>query len=198
MKKRFDKTVRNTPFQPTDVGVYLKYGKLLDLRVLIPKKLPGGARELLEPWRDAPVTNIRALLGCIKKLTGLGVEVIIYPDAEEYINTALYLFRVKQRMDEIRKDPENHPLRKTLLNAELLPYQLDGIAFAVGAGRAVLTNDMGLEKIIQGIGVAELLSRDVDISKELHLSGFLEITVALGDSPVFRKVVSDRTGQRRR
>ena len=43
---------------------------------------------------------------------------------------------------------------------ELLPYQLDGIAFAVGAGRAVLADDMGLGKTIQGVGVAELLARE--------------------------------------
>jgi len=50
---------------------------------------------------------------------------------------------------------------------ELLPYQLDGIAFATGAGRAVLADDMGLGKTIQGIGVAELLSRISDIKKVL-------------------------------
>ncbi len=50
-------------------------------------------------------------------------------------------------------------LRKTLLNAELLPYQLDGIAFAAGAGRAVLADEMGLGKTIQGVGVAEFLAQ---------------------------------------
>ena len=63
--------------------------------------------------------------------------------------------------------PSNHPLRKELLNAELLPYQLDGIAFATGAGRAVLADDMGLGKTIQGIGVAELLARLADIRRVL-------------------------------
>jgi SNF2 family DNA or RNA helicase len=58
-------------------------------------------------------------------------------------------------------------LRKTLLKGELLPYQLDGIAFAVGAGRAVLADDMGLGKTIQGIGVAEMLSQEAGISKIL-------------------------------
>jgi SNF2 family DNA or RNA helicase len=68
---------------------------------------------------------------------------------------------------DIRKDPANHPLRKTLLKTELLPYQLDGIAFAAGAGRAVLADDMGLGKTIQGIGLAELLSRQASITKVL-------------------------------
>src|SRR5207247_9504318 len=50
---------------------------------------------------------------------------------------------------------------------ELLPYQLDGIAFAAGAGRAVLADDMGLGKTIQAIGVSELLAREAGISKVL-------------------------------
>jgi SNF2 family DNA or RNA helicase len=67
----------------------------------------------------------------------------------------------------IRTDPKNHPLRTSLLKSELLPFQLDGIAFAAGAGRAVLADDMGLGKTIQGIGVAEMLSRHAAISKVL-------------------------------
>jgi hypothetical protein len=30
----------------------------------------------------------------------------------------------------------------------LLPYQLDGIAFAAGAGRSVLADDMGLARLL--------------------------------------------------
>jgi len=50
---------------------------------------------------------------------------------------------------------------------ELLPYQLDGIAFAAAAGRAILADDMGLGKTIQAIGMAELLAREADIRKVL-------------------------------
>ena len=58
-------------------------------------------------------------------------------------------------------------MRKELLKAELLPYQMDGIAFAVGAGRAILADDMGLGKTIQGIGVAELLAQLAGIQRVL-------------------------------
>jgi SNF2 family DNA or RNA helicase len=75
--------------------------------------------------------------------------------------------RLAKAADEIRSDPSRHPLRNELLNADLLPYQLDGIAFAVAAGRAVLADDMGLGKTIQGIGVAELLARLADIRRVL-------------------------------
>src|SRR3990172_8021123 len=70
-------------------------------------------------------------------------------------------------MAEIRKDPARHPLRKQLLKVELLPYQLDGIAFAAGVGRAILADDMGLGKTIQGVGTAEMLAREAGISRVL-------------------------------
>lgn len=54
-----------------------------------------------------------------------------------------------------------------ILETELLPYQLEGIAFAAAAGRAVLADDMGLGKTIQGIGLAELLDREAGIKKVL-------------------------------
>ena len=94
-------------------------------------------------------------------------EVTIYPDAEEYINDSLYRERVGKKVNEIRANLSKHPLSKNLLNTELLPYQLDGVAFAVGRGGAVIADDMGLGKTIQGIGVSELLAQDAEISKVL-------------------------------
>jgi SNF2 family DNA or RNA helicase len=101
------------------------------------------------------------------QLERLGREVTVYPDAEEYIQQRLFLDRLQSLAADIRQDPENHPLRQSLLNVTLLPYQLDGIAFAVGAGRTILADDMGLGKTIQGIGVAELLAREAGIRKVL-------------------------------
>ena len=76
------------------------------------------------------------------------------------------------------------------MKTDLLPYQLDGIAFAVGAGRAVIADDMGLGKTIQGIGVAELLSQDADISRCLSFA--LLLSSPSGD---WRSAVYDRDCQ---
>jgi hypothetical protein len=164
VKKRFRKTVRETPHRIKDIGIHLKYGEEVELRLLVPEDLDPKTTSLLRPFMNKPIQDIRGLLERVKRVEGLGREVTIYPDAEEYIGRALYLERIKDRVAEIRRDPQNHPLRKTLLKTDLLPYQLDGIAFAVGAGRAVLADDMGLGKTIQGIGVAELLSIEADRS----------------------------------
>ncbi len=167
VKKRFNKTVKNTPYEVKDICIHIQYGEKLELQVLVPKDLDTETMELLRPVTNKSINDVRDLLVRIKKIENLGHGITIYPDAEEYMNKRLYLERIKRKVNEIRKDPENHPLRKTLLNVDLLPYQLDGIAFAVGAGRAILADDMGLGKTIQGIGAAELLSAEAGISKVL-------------------------------
>jgi superfamily II DNA or RNA helicase len=150
-----------------NIAVYMNYGEDMELRLLVPENLDQQAMALLHPFKRKPVKNVRSLVECIRTLQNRGHDVTVYPDAEEYINKDLYYERVKKKVREIRNDPGKHPLRKTLLKTELLPYQLDGIAFATGSGRAVIADDMGLGKTIQGIGVAELLSQDADISRVL-------------------------------
>jgi SNF2 family DNA or RNA helicase len=147
--------------------VHLSYGKQLELRMLLPAKLDERANGIVRPIRDKPITDLPDLLKRIRRLEGQGVSVTVYPDAEEYVQTRLLQQRIAATVTEIRRDPKRHPLRTTLLKVELLPYQLDGIAFAAGAGRAILADDMGLGKTIQGIGMAELLAREAGIRKVL-------------------------------
>jgi SNF2 family DNA or RNA helicase len=91
----------------------------------------------------------------------------VHPDAEEHIQEQLLRERLRGVVEAIRRDPAGHPPRRELLHSELLPYQLDGIAFAAGAGRAILADEMGLGKTIQGMGVAELLRREIGIERVL-------------------------------
>ncbi len=103
----------------------------------------------------------------IQAIEGLGAQVNVYPDAEEMIQQALIRKRLRHLAQGIQTNSEKHPLRDSLLKSKLLPYQLEGIAFLVGSGRAVLADDMGLGKTIQAIGAAELLAREVDIRRVL-------------------------------
>lgn len=167
IKARFPAQVLKTPYQIKEVALYLHYGRAIELRLLMPQDLGGEEKALLAPIADAAITDMKDLLRRIKALEDLGTVVHIYPDAEECIEQQLYRLRVQARVAEIRKDPAHHPLRCELLKVPMLPYQLDGVAFAVGAGRAILADDMGLGKTIQGIGMAELLARDADIARVL-------------------------------
>ena len=167
VKRRFPAPVRNEPYERKGISVHLSYGEELELRLLLPKQPDRELEPVVGPLRDRPVTDVFDLLRRVQTLEKMGTEVTVYPDAEEYLQQWLFQHHIEGKVAEIRKSPARHPLRKELLKAELLPYQLDGIAFALGAGRAVLADDMGLGKTIQGIGVSELLAREAGISKVL-------------------------------
>jgi hypothetical protein len=167
VRRRFPDPVRKKPYRQRDIAVHLSYGTALELRLLLPDRLEEKAAALVRPIRDKAITDLHDLLGRIRRLAAQGHTVTVYPDAEEYLQTRLTQHRIAATVAAIRRDPKAHPLRKSLLKVELLPYQLDGIAFAAAAGRAILADDMGLGKTIQAIGMAELLAREADIRKVL-------------------------------
>src|SRR5437868_8963669 len=167
LKRRFTETELKRPYHRRTIGVHVQYRDQATLRLLLPERLDPEASEVLGKLRDRDIEDVPDLLKRIQHLERRGRTINIYPDAEEFIQRRLLQDRIARRVAEIRRQPESHPLRRELLKAELLPYQLDGIAFAACAGRAVLADDMGLGKTIQAIGVSELLAREVGISKVL-------------------------------
>ena len=165
-RELFPSWKRAAPFVPVKAAVYLQYGSDIELRLQAPLD-KNGAGNLLAPFLGKPVEDIQGFMKAISECTARGMDVVMYPDAEQYITIRLHQKSLSKLVAEIRHAPNRHPLRKALLKVELLPYQMEGIAFAAGMGRAVLADDMGLGKTIQGIGVAELLARECDISRVL-------------------------------
>ena len=167
VRRQFPNSMRNRPYRRREISVHVSYGKEMELRMLVPPELDERASAIVLPIRDRAIADLPDLLARIRRLEAQGIPLTVYPDAEEYIQTRLLQRRIATTSAEIRRNPASHPLRTTLLKAEILPYQLDGIAFAAGAGRAILADDMGLGKTLQGIGIAELLARETDIRKVL-------------------------------
>jgi superfamily II DNA or RNA helicase len=166
-RRRFSAADMKRPFRQKSIAVAVHYGREMELRMLLPERLDEETASIIGKLRNEPVDDMHDLLKRIRHLERLGQQVQIYPDAEEFIQQRLFEQKISERVAEIRRDPKSHPLRTELLKTELLPYQLDGIAFAVGAGRAILADEMGLGKTIQGVGVAELLAREAAITKVL-------------------------------
>ena len=166
-RRRFAPATRNRPYQQRTLSVHLAYGEAIELRLLVPSRLSDRAKAIVRPICDRPITDLPDLLRRIRRLEADGSPVTVYPDAEDYIQNRLVQQKIASAVASIRSDPKAHPLRKTLLKVDLLPYQLDGIAFAAGARRAILADEMGLGKTIQGIGVAEFLAQFAGIRKVL-------------------------------
>ncbi len=167
VRVRFPKKKLNKPYQRQNVSLRLDYGDPIGLRFNIPAETDRAIERLAVPYSEETLTDAADAIGRIRKLEQAGHDVHIYPDAEEWIELQLTQARLREETASILDDPESHPLRRELLKTELLPYQMHGIAFAVGAGRAVLADDMGLGKTIQGIGIAELLARMAGIERVL-------------------------------
>lgn len=154
-------------FKLRSVIVYLEYAEALTLRVAVPEKLDARSARRLKPFLNSAVTDYAKLLRAVAGVEANGTAVIVYPDAEEYVQQKLLAARMHSEIQTIRSAGAKHPLRRKLLKTELLPYQLSGVLFAAQAGRAILADDMGLGKTIQGVGTAELLARLAGISKVL-------------------------------
>jgi superfamily II DNA or RNA helicase len=170
VRKKFSAAALVKKWVPQRFGVYARYDDALRLGLEMPARMSSAVKRIVNPWRDrfaCEGAEFVELIETVRKLSHLDEEVTVYPDAEEILGQALHRHRMSELVAQIRKNPGAHPLRRELLQTELLPYQLDGIAFAVGTGRAVLADEMGLGKTIQGVGVAELLARQAGIERVL-------------------------------
>jgi SNF2 family DNA or RNA helicase len=167
VRKKFEPKELKKPYRRKRIAVHLQYDQGVTLRVATPERIPEEVAAVVQPVLGRPISDVQDLLKRLNNLEQLGAEFQVYPDAEEYIQQRLASDWLQSRMGEIRRDAARHPLRESLLKIPLLPYQLDGIAFAAQSGRAVLADDMGLGKTIQGVGLAELLARETGIRKVL-------------------------------
>ena len=167
VKTKFSAQRRGRKPKRKRFSVHVRYDQGGQLQLSRPHIVDADAAKIIARIPEGPTDNAHSLVRAITQLQNAGHEVNVYPDAERTIEELLFRKRMARITGEIRKDPANHPLREELLNATLLPYQLDGIAFAAGRGRAILADDMGLGKTIQGIGVAELLAREANVEKVL-------------------------------
>ncbi len=167
IKSRFSAAKLRAPYHRKHVSLRVHYQLPLGVRFNLPSNCDDKLEELAGGFDQRSILVAQEAMDRIRAIEEAGHDVRIYPDAEDFIQRQLVQLRLKQQCDAIRVDVANHPLRTELLDATLLPYQLDGIAFAVGAGRAILADDMGLGKTIQGIGVSELLAKEADIRRVL-------------------------------
>jgi hypothetical protein len=165
--KAFPPEVRKAPYRRRRITVHLRYEERVSIGIALPQKLSPNARTIVSPLLRGGAIEVTALVQCLRELEAGGHAFFVTPDAEEHIERKLLALRMQKLVTEIRRAPAKHPLRTKLLKEPLLPYQLDGIAFAAGAGRAILADEMGLGKTIQGVGVAELLAREAGVRKVL-------------------------------
>lgn len=170
--RKFSADQRAETYQQNEYAVALEYGEILRPRILIPTttNVPKPLLRRIEAFNAADRgdgANLARLIDVLRQLESMEHSVRIYPDAEDWIQAALIRQNLEDKAAAILENPAEAPIRKSLLNATLLPYQAEGIAFAAKACRSIIADEMGLGKTIQGIGVAAYLKQEANIRKVL-------------------------------
>ena len=165
--RKFDARTLARPYVRTRTSVALAYGDQVGLRVTLPDARDRVVTELLGSFAGAKHVDPRKLAPAIRSAIDQGIDVHVYPDAQEYLEQSLMQDRLDQVCKRLERQGEKRALGRPLLAVELLPYQRAGVAFLVRAGRAILADDMGLGKTIQAIAAAELLAREAGITRVL-------------------------------
>lgn len=89
-----------------------------------------------------------------------------YEDALSFI---INIREKRRRMDWVKKN-KNELQENRLsdyINANLHPYQKEGVCFAIEEGRVMIADEMGLGKTLQAIAAAEVLKKEFSIQKTL-------------------------------
>ncbi|MCM1068087.1 MAG: DEAD/DEAH box helicase [Muribaculaceae bacterium] len=132
----------------------------------------GGRRLKLRPGTDAPEALLMAAMryfdddmtavpGMVPELPvfieqarRLDPQFHCYPDALNYIIEE----RDRRARGELLSGISDEEIAG-VLSTPLYPYQVEGVRFAFGAGRALIADEMGLGKTVQAIATAELMRR---------------------------------------
>ncbi|MBF0433471.1 MAG: DEAD/DEAH box helicase [Fibrobacteria bacterium] len=171
-KKRRAKRLFREGYQPDYSEVYVKYGGQRTLMVSIGTSAPPSARKIYTSYtnKDGSLkpNGIRCFNAFLTKLRTRGHEVHCYDDALELVA------QIRDNESRIKLINKKYGKRKSLkikgISATLYPYQMEGVLFAVKAGRCIIADEMGLGKTIQAIAAAELFAEHFGVGRVLIVS----------------------------
>ncbi|MGW8194890.1 MAG: DEAD/DEAH box helicase [Desulforhopalus sp.] len=132
-------------------------------------------------------------------------DIHVGEDALRYARQLASAASRRQRSAEIKRQIQGTN-RIPGVKARLYPYQVEGVAFLAGTGRALLADDMGLGKTLQAISAATWLRHNEGVKKTLIIcpaslkhQWSKEITRFIGaDTQVVQGTVDQRGAQYRR
>jgi len=121
MKAAFPPKVRATPFRPQAVTVFVKYGRECELRVQVPLRTHPAIKHKLSRFVEKPVADVEGLTRAVSQCTANSADIVIYPDAEQYIGLELHRLKVRRLVEDIRRAPDKHPCGLRCLRASCCP-----------------------------------------------------------------------------
>lgn len=163
------KKILKAGFQPHYTSVYLNYGAEIEIKIRIGTENKEEFEKLASEYFDKEYKllqqNWQSFDTFLQKAYSLHPDFCCYPDAMDFI---LEKREEKQRNELIDKTLiTKDKFFKTIIKANLFPYQKEGIEFALRKGRCLIADDMGLGKTIQAIAASEAMKTLFGITKVL-------------------------------
>ena len=93
LKRRFKGAERQQPYVQETIAVQLHYGKELELRLSLPPNLNGRRMPIVAPLKIGPSPTAKTSCSEFANWKRQGFPVLIYPDAEEYVQQRLFQSR---------------------------------------------------------------------------------------------------------
>jgi len=156
---------------PRYTSIYLKYGaeRTIMIRIGSEKKHEFGelAHQYFDSNFELKMLGYDRFEEILAQAKAIHPEFRCYPDAMDFI---LEQRARRRRVGMMLKsyDPEKKPDSYTnLVKAKLFPYQIQGVFFAVCAGKSLIADDMGLGKTIQAIAATQLMKKELGVQKIL-------------------------------
>ena len=152
-------------------SISLKYGKERKVLLRIGSEESEKIKSLASDYFDSDNYLLKNkyfdIIDFISDVRKLDADFKIYNDALEFIIDERAKLLREETISNVFDKGIDSSAFKSLVNADLYPYQKEGILKAAKAGRVIIADDMGLGKTIQAIAVAEILAKEFRISNVL-------------------------------
>ena len=158
----------NKGYNPVYTSVFLDYRGERKVKIRIGSENMEEFKALAGKYFDSnrvlPESSYELFDNILREGKAINDSFRCYPDALSFIIEKREDHkRTKLVYEKYRLQISNGVFSK-LVNAELYPYQKEGICFAAEKGRCIIADDMGLGKTIQAIAAAELLRKEAGVT----------------------------------
>lgn len=161
-------------YNPEHSSISLKYGIERKVFLRIGKNYKSVFESIAKNYfdenhylKETEFVNFEQFL---EQAKSLDEDFTVYEDAQEFIiNERAKQTRIKI-IDKFFPQGKESSAFNRFVNAELYPYQKEGVLFAAKAGRVLIADDMGLGKTIQAITTTEIWAKHFGVNNVLIIA----------------------------
>lgn len=159
-------------FIPSYSEIFVRYGEQRKIIVSVGTDAPIGAGKWLKTYVNSDSSLKPYGFSCfntfLRKMKTGGHEVRCYDDALEMVAEVNDAVRRQRIVGKLFSGPATTKIKN--IKATLYSYQIEGVKFALTAGRSIIADEMGLGKTLQAIAAAEMFAQHFSVERVLIVS----------------------------